>query len=86
MTDITNSGATETDSVYTICDLSGFRAKPGELIPMYPNLMVLPEYWNARNEQEFINGSKAEKQRGPLRPEPVNNPTFIDDPVTVDDL
>ena len=87
-TTIENTNAsTDTDNRYSICDRSGFRAKPGELKETWDGLMVLPQFWEARNEQDFIR-SKAEKQRGALRPEPVNNPTFIDsdNPVTADDL
>lgn len=88
MTEITNSTATtDTPNRYNICDRSGFKAKPGELIPTWDGLMVLPEFWEPRNEQQFVR-SRAEKQRGALNPEPIGNETFIDpdNPVSPEDL
>ncbi len=86
-TPITNSNATtDVPNRYNICDLSGFRAKPGELIRTWNGLMVLPEFWEPRNDQDFVR-SVPEHQTGATRPEPIGNETFLaDGEVTADDL
>jgi len=74
---------------YDICDRSGFKAKPGTLIPTWDGLMVLPEFWEPRNQQDLIR-SREEKQQGAIRPEPIGSEREIDvefpDGVTPDDL
>ena len=89
-TPIVNTNATaDTGNRYNICDYSGFRAKPGELVPTWDGLMVLPEFWEPRNDADFVR-TRPENQRGALNPEPVGNPTFVDElypnGVTQDDL
>ncbi len=85
---ILNPNAT-TDSLnrYNICARTGFRVKPGELVKDGYGEMVRPESAEPRHMQERVK-SQPESQRGALRPEPVNDETFIDsdNPVTADDL
>jgi hypothetical protein len=77
-TPITNSNATtDTPNRYNICDRSGFRAKPGELVRTWDGLMVLPEFWEPRNDQDFVR-VRAESQSGSKRPEPIGNERFVD--------
>lgn len=83
------SATTDSGNRYEICDRSGFKAKPGTLVETWDGLMVLPEFWEPRNMQDFVT-TKAEKQRGAERPEPVGSETFIEDAypngVSSDDL
>lgn len=72
---ITNDGATTAPAnSYVICDRSGFRARvypdrSSELIPEWDNLMILPEYWEPRQSQDFVR-ARAELLEGAIRPEP----------------
>ncbi len=68
-TSITNSDATtDAPNHYNICDLSGFRALPGELIKTWDGLWVLPKYWEPKHPQLMVR-SRPENQRGSIRPE-----------------
>ena len=72
---ITNTGATAApENSYNICQRSGFRAKPGGLVREWTNLMVLPEFFEQRSQQDFIR-AKAELLEGSKRPE--SDDTFI---------
>ena len=87
---IENTNAVEdTKNRYNICDVSGFKAKPGELVRRWDGMWVLPEFNEPRNKQDFAY-SRSEKQRGAKRPEPVGSETMISDlypnGVTSDDL
>jgi hypothetical protein len=87
---IENTDATEdTKNRYNICDVSGFKAKPGELVERWDGMWVLPEFNEPRNQQDYAR-SRAERQRGAKRPEPVGSETMISDQypngVTTDDL
>ena len=69
MTDITNDGAVQTwGNTYNTCDISGFKAKPGQLRRRWDGLYVLPQYWEKRNEQDFVK-PRAELLDGSPRPE-----------------
>lgn len=72
------SATTDSGNRYEICDRSGFRAKPGQLVETWDGLMVLPEFWEPRNMQDFVS-SRAERQSGAQRPEPVGSETFVED-------
>jgi hypothetical protein len=77
-TSITNTDATaDTPNRYDICDLSGFKVKPGELKKTWTGWFVLPEFWEPRNMQDFVT-SKPEAQRGALRPEPIGSERFVE--------
>lgn len=88
-TTIENTQATEYDGRYNICDRTGFRAKPGQLVEDGYGNMVLPEFRDSRHPQEFIR-SRAETHTGPKRPEPVGDELDVDEEypsgVTADDL
>ncbi len=73
-------------SNFVICDRSGFKAKPGELRPTWDGKLVLDEFWEPRHPQDRTRKVTPERQRGAIRPEDVNNPTFITDEITIDDL
>jgi hypothetical protein len=68
------------------CDLSGFRAKPGELVRTRDGLYTLPEFAESKHMSDFIQYRVSKLKKGPLRREPVGDETFIDTPVTIDDL
>ena len=77
-TPITNSTATtDTPNRYNICQRSGFRAKPGELVKDAYGEMVLPEFADSRHDQEFVR-VRAENQQGAKRPEPIGSERFVD--------
>lgn len=86
---ITNlTASTDVPTNYQIDDRTGFKIKVKDpMVKEYTGHYVRPESLDKRSEQEFLK-SKPEHHRGPLRPEPVGDETFIDsdDPVTVDDL
>ena len=74
-TSITNTSATQpTGNSYSVCQLSGYRAKPGELTQRWDGLWVLPRFSESRSEQDFIR-VHAEKLEGSIRPE--SEDTFI---------
>ena len=83
-TAITNTGATQpTGNSYNTCQLSGYRAKPGELVERWDGLLVLPRFSEPRNEQDFVR-VHAEKLSGSIRPEAIDN--FITTSVTAESL
>ena len=74
---ITNSnGTTDVPANYEVCERTGFRVKPGELVKEWDGTMVRPESWEARHPQDFIR-IRAERQRGSENPEPAD--VFIED-------
>ena len=84
MTDITNDNATTTfGNTYNICDVSGFRARPGELVRRWDGVWVLPEFWEPRHPQDFVR-AKAERLTGSIRPESPD--LFISTAVLASDL
>jgi len=83
-TSITNSNTFTPDSSgFTICQRSGFKAKPDQLVREWTGLWVLPRYAEPRNIQDFVR-SKAEEQPGPRSGEQTND--FITTRVLPDDL
>ena len=85
MTDITNDGATApANNTYNICNISGFRAKPGELVRRWDGMMVLPEFTEQRHPQDFTQAIPAEKHDGSVSPESSDN--FITTAISADDL
>ena len=54
---------------YEVCDYSGFRAKPGTLQETWDGLMVLPEFWHARHDQDFVRSRPEQLNRGAIRPD-----------------
>jgi len=86
-TPIENANATQYTGRDNICDRTGFRALPGELVKDAYGNMVLKRYRDSRHPQEFVR-STPERRHGPKRRE--SEPEFIDDlypgGVTSDDL
>ena len=84
MTDITNDTATTRSlSGNTICDVSGFKAYPGELVQdPYTKLWVLPRFKN--DPQREPRAFRSTSGQGPKRAE--QDDIFITATVTVDDL
>lgn len=85
MTDITNDNATTPDFTgYEICDKSGFRAYPGELVrDGHSRNWVLPRFADAEQPNE-LRHHRSESGKGPINAEISDN--FITTTVTIDDL
>ena len=84
-TAITNSNATQpTGNSYNVCQISGHRAKPGELVERWDGLLVLPRFSEPRSEQDFVR-VHAEKLDGSIRPEPAQD-NFITTDIDPSDL
>jgi len=87
MTDITNDNATTDPPVnYEICDLSGFRAKRGQLRETWDGLMVLPDFWEPKHDQLFVRSIVDKPNRGSIRPDDTLRENFLSSSITVDDL
>ena len=87
---IVNTDATQdAGNRANVCDVSGFRAKPGELRKRYDGLMVLPEFWEPRPFTDFAGHGRTRTRlkKGALRPDDTGTETFVDsdDPVEQDD-
>ena len=82
----TNS-TTDAPNSFEICQKSGFKVKRGTLIQEWTGAWVHPDFAEPRHPQELVR-TKAEKQTGSIRPEPIGNETFIDsdNPVSASDL
>ena len=86
-TTIENTDATTEPPVnFLICDYSGFRAKPGALVPTWTGLMVLPEFWEPRNAQDFTRSRPEQLNRGSLRPDDTGRELFISTSIAPEDL
>lgn len=84
-TPIINTTATvPANSGANICDFSGFKAKRGELVETWDGFMVLPQYVDIRNPQDFVR-SKPENRRGAVSPEP-SSVNYITTAVLASDL
>ena len=66
-----------------ICQVSGFKAKAGELIERYDGLMVLPQFWESRHPQDMVR-TKPDRTYGAQRPEPAD--TFVSTSTAPSDL
>ena len=84
---ITNADATsDVPSNYVICDRSGFRVKPGELMKDGYGWMVRSRSWEPKHPQDFVR-ARAEKLEGSKRPEQTDRFIGVDEPeVTAADL
>ena len=81
---ITNASATQpTANSYNVCQRSGKRYKPGELIQEWTGLWVHSDYLDHRSQQDFVR-VHAEKLEGSIRPEAIDN--FITTSVTAESL
>lgn len=70
-------------SGFTVCERSGFKAKPDALVLEWDGVKVLPEFAEPRNRQDHVR-SKAEEQPGPRSGEQTDD--FITTRITQDDL
>ena len=68
---------------FNVCQFSGFRALPGELVESGYGELVLPKYAEPRNMQDFVT-VRAEHLEGSPRNEAPD--VFITDEITADDL
>ena len=73
----------DTVSRFNICQRTGFRVKPHELVEEYNGILVRPDSFEYRHPQEFIR-PLAESLTGPIRPEPDNS--FIATSIAPEDL
>ena len=82
--EITNTDAiADTDNRFNVCQFSGFRALPGELVESGYGEMVLPRFAEPRNIQERVR-AQAENLQGSPRHEATD--IFITTEITADDL
>ena len=68
---------------FNVCQMSGFRALPGELVESGYGELVLPKYAEPRHMQDFVT-NRAEELPGSPRHEAPD--VFITDEITIDDL
>ena len=81
---ITNTAAIQdTDNRFNVCQFSGFRALPDELVESGYGELVLPKFAEPRQMQERVR-VKAEQLEGSPRNEIPD--TFITTEITIDDL
>lgn len=66
-----------------ICDASGFKCYADELVRQWDGAMVLPQFLDKRNPQDFVTGVR-ESVRQFTRPEAPD--VFLSSEVTPDDL
>ncbi len=66
-----------------LCDASGFKCYADQLVRQWDGAMVLPQFCDARNPQDFVTGVK-ERVPSWSRPEPVDD--FTPDILTDDSL
>ena len=76
---IENTNAVPDDAKYNVCDESGWKAKPSELVPTWDGLLVLPEFHTPKHPLLNERSRGAERQRGALRREPIGDERFIED-------
>ena len=81
---VANDNAVEdSGNRFNVCQRSGFRALPGELVKSGYGEMVLPKYSEPRHMQDFVT-NRAEELPGSPRNEAPD--VFITDEITQDDL
>jgi hypothetical protein len=82
--DPSNAEANEdTQNRFNVCQSSGFRALPGELVESGYGEKVLPKFSEPRQMQDFVK-TTPDRQEGSPRNEPED--VFITEEVTADDL
>ncbi len=81
---IVNTEAQEdSQNRFNVCQRSGFRALPGELVKSGYGELVLPKYAEPRNMADFVR-NRAEQLEGSPRDEAPD--VFITDEITSEDL
>lgn len=78
-----NPNAILIPSNYEICDRTGFRVLPGELVKEWTGLKVRRQSWESRHPQDFVR-ARTEHPKGSQRPEQPDQ--FLTEEVTADDL
>lgn len=68
MTDLTNNTATVDTNRTSVCQRSGMKVKPGELVREWTGLWVHIDNVDKRSAQDFVR-HRAEEMRGSPRPE-----------------
>ena len=79
---VANSNATDAPSNYLHCDRTNFRGD--ELKKEWTGAMVLPEYFEGRQPQEYVKARGSQRDKGPQNPEPTD--VWITTKITQDDL
>lgn len=67
-----------------ICDASGFKCYADELVRQWDGMMVLPQFCDRRNPQDFVKGVPDNQTVRVSRPEAVD--AFISTTVRPEDL
>jgi len=68
---------------FNVCQVSGFKVRPRELVKQWDGSKVRPESFDVRNEQDYVR-VHAEQLTGPIRPETDN--VFISTSIAPEDL
>ena len=67
-----------------ICDRSGFKCYADELVRQWDGMMVLPQFVDRRNPQDFVRGVPDNRVPSVIRPEAPD--VFVTVPVSASDL
>lgn len=67
-----------------ICDASGFKCYADQLVRQWDGMMVLPQFCDKRNPQDFVRGVPDNRPPAVVRPEAPD--VFVDAPVLPGDL
>jgi hypothetical protein len=82
--DPSNTTATEdSENRYNICQRTGFKIKPGQLVTEWDGVKVRADSWEPRNLQDLVR-VRAEELHGAYRPEPTDQ--FIANSIAPEDL
>jgi hypothetical protein len=67
-----------------LCDASGFKCYADQLVRQWDGMMVLPQFCNIRNPQDFVQGVRDNMAPRIVRPESPD--VFVSTPVLPGDL
>jgi hypothetical protein len=82
--DPSNATATEdSENKYNICQRTGFKIKPGQLVEEWDGVKVRADSWEPRSLQDLVR-VRAEELHGAYRPEPTDQ--FIANSIAPEDL
>ena len=81
---ITNANATAGPTNYEICQRTGFRQYPGELMRDGYGELIRPKSVDERHPQDFVRSRGGDRQRGSVSPE--QNNSFIVTSIAPEDL
>lgn len=74
---------TPIDDGWAVCDFSGFKTKPHDLVKNWDGAMVGRRFVDKRNPQDFVKGVK---ERPFINPRPESVDVFLEAPVRAEDL